>query len=148
MKKLLGVALVLGLLAVPVVAQESEEIPFPQAREAVARFLELTPEQVSQWEALLATLRETVAPLRVELRGLEGQLAGLLQQEDPDPAAVGALVLHIKGVKEAIAQAHRAYVNAFEGMLNGEQTAKLRFIRQAERVMPLIPAFKAVQLVR
>ncbi|KDA53455.1 hypothetical protein EG19_04410 [Thermoanaerobaculum aquaticum] len=135
-------------LAFPVAAQESEELPFPQAREAVARFLQLTPEQVTQWEALLTTLRETVAPLEEQLRGLEGQLAELLKQENPDAAAVGALVIQIKGVREAIAQAHRQYVNGFEAMLTSEQTAKLRFIRQAERVMPLIPAFRAVQLVR
>lgn len=147
MKRTLGITLALVFLAFPVWAQESGELPFPHAREAVARFLELSPEQVAQWEALLATLRDTVAPLSQQLRSLEGQLAELLKQENPDPAAVGTLVIQIKGVKEAIGQAHREYVNGFEAMLNREQTAKLRFIRQAEKVQPLIPAFRAVHLV-
>ncbi|GBC78852.1 hypothetical protein HRbin09_00061 [bacterium HR09] len=148
MKRTLGITLALVFLAFPLWAQENQELPFPHAREVVARFLELTPEQVTQWEALLTTLRDTVAPLQEQLRNLEGQLAELLKQDNPDPAAVGTLVIQIKGVKEAIGQAHRQYVNGFEGMFTGEQTAKLRLIRQAERVMPLIPAFKAVQLVR
>lgn len=148
MKRALGIALALVFLAFPLWAQENQELPFPHAREAVARFLELTPEQVTQWEALLSTLRNTVAPLQEQLRNLEGQLAELLKQENPDPAAVGALVLQLKEVREGIGQAHREYVNGFEAMLNREQTARLHFIRQAERVQPLIPAFKAVQLVR
>ncbi len=148
MKRTLGFTLALVLVALPLWAQESEELPFPHAREAVARFLELTPEELTQWEGLLTTLRDTVAPLREQLRGLEGQLAELLQQENRDAAAVGALVIQIHGVREAIEQAHREYVNGFEAMLNREQTAKLRFIRQAERVQPLIPAFRAVRLVR
>ncbi len=148
MKRHLGLALAFAFTAFPLWAQQSDELPFPHAREVVARFLELSPEQVAQWEGLLTTLRDTVAPLREQVRNLEGQLAELLEQENPDPAAVGAMVIQIKGVNEAIAQAHREYVNGFEAMLDREQTTKLRFIRQAERVMPVIPAFKAVQLVR
>lgn len=147
MNRILGMTLALAFLTFPVWAQENDELPWPHAREEVARFLELSPEQVTQWEGLISTLRDTAVPLREQLRELEEQLGELLRQENPEAAAVGPLVIQIKNVKETLGQAHREYVNGFEAMLNRQQTAKLQFIRQAERVQPLIPAFRAVRLV-
>jgi Spy/CpxP family protein refolding chaperone len=122
-------------------------MPAERAQEMVARYLELTPEQLEQWNQLLATLRQRVEPLRQQLVEAEGALQELLAQANPDPAAVGTLVLHIKQLRDAIAQAQETYVQAFEALLTPEQLARLRLVRGAQRVMPLIPAFQALRLL-
>jgi Spy/CpxP family protein refolding chaperone len=122
-------------------------MPAERAQEMVARYLELTPEQLEQWNQLLATLRQRVEPLRQQLVEAEGALQELLAQANPHPAAVGTLVLQIKQLRDAIAQAQEAYIQAFEALLTPEQLARLRLVRGAQRVMPLIPAFQALRLL-
>lgn len=145
-----GAWLILAVLlaVVPVWAQEAPDPSRARAKERVARYLELTSEQLGTWDELLATLRSTVEPLQQRLREVESQLAELLRQENPDPAAVGALVIEGRTLRAGIGQAMRDYVTGFEAMLTPEQMRKLQAIRLAERLQPLIPAFKAVHLVR
>jgi Spy/CpxP family protein refolding chaperone len=88
-----------------------------------------------------------VEPLRQQLVEAEGALQELLAQTNPDPAAVGTLVLQIKQLRDAIAQAQEAYIQGFEALLTPEQLARLRLVRGAQRVMPLIPAFQALRLL-
>ena len=65
----------------------------PRAKAAITQFLALTEEQVAQWDALMVTLDEAVSLLEEQLRATEAQLKELLQSENPDPGAVGTLVL-------------------------------------------------------
>ncbi len=142
MKKAILTLLIVAL-AVPVLAQQAA----PRPKEVVARFLELTPEQVTAWGDLLAGLEGTVAPLRQQLRAVEEQLGNLLRGENPDPAAVGALVIQGKNLREQMGEAHRAYVVAFEELLTETQLGRLDFIRRAARVQPIIPAFRLFGLI-
>lgn len=119
-----------------------------KARQAIARFLQLTEEQMAQWEQLATTLRDTVAPLREQIAGLEGQLRELLSGANPDPAAVGALVIQIKGLREQVAAAHQAYVSGFEAMLSPEQLARYRVLVAFSQHPGLIPACHVVGLCR
>lgn len=145
-----GALLILTVLlaVVPVWAQETPDPSRARPKELVARYLELSSEQLGQWEELLTTLRSTVEPLQQRLREVESQLAELLRQENPDPAAVGALAIEGHTLRAGIAQGLRDYVHGFEAMLTAEQMRKLQALRLAERLQPLIPAFKAVHLVR
>jgi len=140
MKKVL-LSLMMVALAAPVVAQD---VPCNVARahEAVAGFLALTSDQVGAWDALLQARRDTVEPLRQQLRDVEQQLAALLGEPDPDPAAVGAMVITGHGLRVQIRDAENVYVSGFEGILTEEQMQKLHFIRGANRVQRLIPAFR------
>jgi hypothetical protein len=144
MRKALLVAVILAM-AVPALAQEATDVPRP--KDTVIRFLELTPEQVTQWDAMLATLEETVAPLREQLRQVEQQLAEELKKETPDPMVVGTLVIQGKGLRVQIGEAHQGYVEAFQAMLTEEQLGKLAFLRRAERAVPLMPAFRLFGLL-
>jgi Spy/CpxP family protein refolding chaperone len=140
---LLGVCVV--ALAVPVVAQEG---PIQQrGMEAVANFLQLTPEQVDQWKGLLDTQEAALAPLRDLLRDTERALGELLRSDNPDPTAVGSLVLQGKNIKEQMGEVHRTYLHGFEGMLTPEQAGRLAAIRRAERLEPLFPAFRLFGLL-
>ncbi len=135
----------LALLALPAFGQEGVAPDDP--KNEVIRFLALTPDQVTQWDALIATREQTIPPLREQLEGIEEQIKGLLGQSNPDPAAVGALVVQAAGVKAQIEAARTAYVDGFEAMLGPDQVARLNFIRRAEKAVPLLPAFRRAGLL-
>ena len=152
----------LAFLAVPAVAQFQDpgarpEIPMAglqaaepdgaRARETVIQFLGLTPDQVTLWDALLERRKAAVEPLREDLQAAEKDLQELLQRDNPDPAAVGTLVLRTKALREQIAAANKAYVDGFEAMLTADQKTKLAFLRRAQRAAPLFPAFRLFGLL-
>ncbi|HQT96092.1 MAG TPA: periplasmic heavy metal sensor [Thermoanaerobaculaceae bacterium] len=144
MRKMLF-ALVVLALAVPALADDG---PLAQrAKGEVVGFLALTPGQVGQWDALLATRQQTVPPLRTQLQGIEDQLKALLGQSNPDPTAVGNLVLQAHGVRDQIKAAESAYVDGFGAMLATDQQAKFAFLHRAEKAAPLIPAFRLFALL-
>ena len=144
MRKIL-LALVVLALAVPALADDG---PLAQrAKGEVVGFLALTSDQTAQWDTLLATREQTVAPLRTQLQGLEGQLQTLLAQPTPDPAAVGDLVLQAHGVREQIKAGKAAYTDGFGAMLTSDQQAKLGFLHRAAKAQPVIPAFRFFGLV-
>ncbi|MCU0291186.1 MAG: periplasmic heavy metal sensor [Thermoanaerobaculaceae bacterium] len=122
----------------------------PQAvrpKEVVTRFLALTPEQVTAWDTLLTALETTVKPLAQQIVANDRALAELLKQPNPDPAAIGTLILANRALREQIRGAQDTYVTAFEALLTQEQKDKLAFIRRAERAQPIIPAFKVLGLL-
>ncbi len=152
----------LAFLAVPALTQFQDPGPWPEvpmagvqaaqpdgarAREAVIKFLGLASDQVASWDALLAARKVAVEPLQEVLQATEKELQGLLQADNPDPAAVGKLVLKAKELREQIGAAHKAYVEGFEAMLTAEQKNKLAFLRRAERAAPLVPAFRLFGLL-
>lgn len=119
----------------------------PRPKEVVTRFLALTPDQVTAWEALLTALETTVKPLLQQIAANDRQLAELLKQPNPDPAAIGNLILANRALREQIRGAQETYVTGFEALLTQEQKDKLGFIRRAERVQPIIPAFQVLGLL-
>jgi len=163
MSGVVGAGLVFLALAVPAIAQSfldpgpRPEIPMAgvqaaepdgaRAREAVVQFLGLASDQVASWDTLLERRKAAVEPLRQDLQAAEKELQDLLQRDNPDPAAVGTLVLKTKALREQIAAAHKAYVDGFEAILTAEQKNKLAFLRRAERAAPLFPAFRLFGLL-
>ncbi|MGE5237114.1 MAG: Spy/CpxP family protein refolding chaperone [Acidobacteriota bacterium] len=144
MKRAVVVAIALAF-AIPIWAQQPPD--HPVAKNAVIQFLGLSPDQTTQWDGLFATFRETAEPLWEQLQAVEDQLRALLQQSNPDPAQIGALVLQGKGLRDQIGAAHQTYLTAFEALLSTDQQAKLWFMRRAARAEPLIPAFRLFRLV-
>jgi len=114
---------------------------FPRAERVITEFLGLDEDQVAEWQALWEAREEAVAPLREQLRATEEQLRELLLGEDPDPGAVGALVLAGKALREGIAAAHQEYLMGFDALLTPEQKGKLGAVRRASRLVPILPAF-------
>lgn len=112
-----------------------------RAREVVIRYLELTEAQQAQWDALLDQLKAALEPLRQQLEEVRKQLAELLKQPNPDRTKIAELILRAKEIQDKMAAHQRSYVQAFEAMLTPEQLAKLAFLRRAQQVVPLLPAF-------
>ncbi len=113
----------------------------------VTRFLELTPEQEEAWRALMEGLRAQQQPLADQVRSLEEALREAMTAPEPDPAAVGALVLEIHALRDQMRLNEEAYRAAFEALLTEAQMVKLQRLRQAAELAPLFPAFRETRLM-
>lgn len=148
MKKLL-IALALAAFALPVAAQEGPP-PGPFVDEAfrgVAAFLQLDESQAAAWTALLEDRGAAARPLHDAAAAVQAELEALLATADPDPTAVGELVLERRSLGEQLAEVNQTYVAGFEALLSEDQTARLGFVRRAARVRPVIPAFERMGLL-
>jgi len=143
-KKVLGVVAVLALV-LPVAAQETPVVD--HAHDTVVNVLQLTPEQVTAWDALLTTRKEAVTPLREDLGDVLGQLKALLDEPDPDAEDVGNLTIQAKDLRDQIHAANVAYLEGFQSLLDEEQATKLAFLRRADKVRKVLPAFKVFGLI-
>ncbi len=117
------------------------------AQQVIAEFLNLTDDQIAAWEMLIDEREQAAGPLRDAIAAVQQQLDDLLAGDDPDPLAVGDLVIQRHDLGEQLADVHRAYVAGFEGLLDAAQLAQYRFIQRAERAEPLFPAFRMLGLL-
>lgn len=156
MKAILSAAItvVLATMALPVLAQDGPA-PGPQepgclpgaAQRAIAQFLQLTDDQVAAWDVLIADRDAAAEPIRNEIAAVDAEIQALLSGDDPDPFAVGDLVIQRRDLAEQLAGIHRSYIQDFEALLTDDQHAKYHFIRRAERAEPLFPAFRTLGLL-
>jgi hypothetical protein len=115
-----------------------EQIP-AQNKDRIIQYLALTPSQVTQWEGFVETRNQNVQPLRVQIRTLNGQIRGLLEQSHPDPAALGNLRIQVKEAMDKIKTAREAYIAAFKGILTADQIKKLDLVLKLEAAKPRPP---------
>lgn len=99
----------------------------------LARFLELTDEQVEQARALFEGTRELTRPVREDLRATAGELRELLAGEAPDPTPVGELVLEIQDLRSELREAREILFEDFRALLTAEQNEKLDTLLEARK---------------
>lgn len=144
MKRLL-IGLIALAVALPVMAQEG---PIGEAaRFSIIQYLELTPDQVAVWDQLVADFEADAEPLREAIAEVQTQIDELFAGGDPDPFELGELVIERRDLVEQLAQVRMVYVDGFEALLDEQQSKKLNLIRRADRVEPLIPAFRVYGLL-
>jgi Spy/CpxP family protein refolding chaperone len=150
MKKVLIVLFALAVVS-PVLAQDTPpEGPPPgvvAAHNQVVRFLELTEDQVTAWDEMILIHRDAEQPIREEMRILEGELKDLIDAGDADPTAVGEIVIEIAGLRASLGEIQMTYHEDFTALLDEDQMGRLGFIARADRVQPIIPAFKLFELI-
>ncbi len=133
-------------LEIPMAGLQAGDPDASRAREVVIQFLGLTPDQVTAWNALLEARKAGLSRC-VRICRRPRKIYDLLQGANPDPAAVGTLVLRAKALREQIAAANKVYIDGFDALLTTEQMTKLGFLRRAERAEPLFPAFRLFGLL-
>jgi Spy/CpxP family protein refolding chaperone len=143
------IALIALVLVTPVVAQEVEEPPpiVEAAHNQVARFLQLSDEQIASWDVIYRIHREAERPLRDEAAAVQAEIDALFAAGDPDPAALGELVIARHALGEALQEVHLVYHEDFVALLDDAQARRLGFIARADEVQKIIPAFKLFELV-
>lgn len=100
---------------------------------ALVEFLDLTEAQVEEARLLLEDLAADLRPLAEEARDLRQELVALLDSENPDPAAVGALVLEIHGIRDEMKAARDDFDAAFAALLTPEQLERWEILKEARR---------------
>jgi septal ring factor EnvC (AmiA/AmiB activator) len=145
MKRVL-IAMVVVALAAPVLAAD-EPAFVARAKAEIVKFLALTADQVTTWEGLIAAHQQAVQPVRDQLTALADQIKGLLEGSKLDPNAIGALTIQAAALRAQIEAADQAYVKGFEQMLGADQLKRLAFVRLADTVAPLFPAFRIAGLL-
>ena len=116
------------------------------ALRAVVAFLRLSPEQVGTLEQLLQAREDGASPL---LRGIAERQQRLreLLASGGHPLEIGVLVVEIHELEEGVIRVQAEFLTRFDSLLNAEQTEGWRTIRAAERVQPILPAFRALGLL-
>ncbi len=154
MKKWFIVLIALAVVS-PVVAQEgpSDDPPAgppPAIRAAhnqVVHFLELTEDQIKEWDEMVVVHHEAEQLIREDIAAVELALRELLDEDDPDSEAVGELFLERHALGQELAEVHKIYHDGFVALLDEEQQGRLNFINRADDVQPIIPAFKVFELI-
>lgn len=127
----MGVLAVAALCAAPASAQQGPPpgrggngLPGCHDPRAIARFLHLSADQVTQTKALRQELKTAVDPLREELDGIHEQVGDLLDGDNPDACTVGGLVVQGDGLRDQIETLHDGFEADFRALLTPEQQTK------------------------
>jgi Spy/CpxP family protein refolding chaperone len=97
----------------------------------LARYLQLTPDQVSKAQPLFQALGNTLKSLRDQEEPLAQQLKTLLEGSNPSACDVGALVVQINGLHDQARAAAQTFDQAFSALLTPEQLAKYNALKDA-----------------
>lgn len=137
--KALVLAILFVLLALPVLADQrpGQRPGNPSVDPSaltnprfLARYLNLTPAQITQTQGFLKTLQTALQAVQATRAPLCQHLRTDLGVSSPDPATVGrdflALVNNQAGVKAAL----QAFDTSFSAILNGDQLAKYDVLKQ------------------
>lgn len=87
-------------------------------------YLDLTDEQIAAVEVIRDNLSEQLQALHEDHAALRQQLQDLLDAENPDPAAVGELVIELHGDRGQLRDALTAADAEFSALLTPEQLVK------------------------
>ncbi len=144
------IALIVMACVSPALAQDYEAEPPPiveASHNAVVAFLNLTEEQVEDWDMIYWQHREAEAPLKEEIAAIQEEIEDLFASGNPDPTDVGNLFIARRTKTDALVEVHVDYHNVFVLLLDDNQVRKLRFIARADDVQKIIPAFKLFELI-
>ncbi len=112
----------------------------------VVHFLQLSDDQAMALRNLLQQRHEAVGPLLQMIAEKEAQIRSLLETGG-SAEQIGQLVIEIHQLHQLIQQAQQSFLAAFEDLLNPEQEQRWHAIQLADRLQPILPAFKVLHLI-
>ena len=124
-----------------------EEAQAPPAPAIMAGFLGFSDTQAARFGQLLQGLQSTVGPLQQQMMAQQKALDTVLSADQPDPAAVGKLVLTVRALQKQIGQAFQSYHEGFLALLTQEQKEKTQAVIGAAQLLPAVRAFAEVHLL-
>ena len=139
-KTILTMVVAAGLLGGAALAQQPPEHrkgggPGERA-DRMTEYLGLSAEQRTSFEALRDEHQKQTEPLRAEGRELHEALRTLMDQDNPDPTALGAAMLAVKQHDAKMRASHEAFEAKLKGKLTPEQKQKFEAFKAAREVGP------------
>jgi hypothetical protein len=130
-------AALVALLALPLAAQArqrsaAEILSNPRL---LARYLKLTPEQVTTAQTLYRELEATVKPLREAAKGLREAYYNELEEANPNACDVGAAAIALHENREKIKDALEVFDEELSAILTPEQLARYEALKEAARLL-------------
>lgn len=113
----------------------------------VVSFLGFSEAQTTQFESLFGQFQATLNGLQLQMAAQQRELDILLNQPNPNPAAVGSLFLQIHALQQQVAQAKQSFQSQFAALLTDEQKQKVQGVTLASQLQPVVGAFVALNLV-
>jgi Spy/CpxP family protein refolding chaperone len=101
----------------------------------LARYLKLTPEQVTTAQGLYQQLEAVVKPLREARKDLREAYYDELEEANPNACDVGAAALALHANGDKIREALEDFDEAFSAILTPEQLAKYEALKEAARLL-------------
>jgi len=136
-RRLLAAALAAFLL-LPALASARDRRPTPadilHSPKLLAKYLNLTPDQVVQEEALFNTLKGKLDAIHTQQEAVRAQLQAELAKPSPDKCTVGDLVLKVEDGYEQVEAALKEFDAAFTAILTPEQKVKYEALKQLARL--------------
>jgi Spy/CpxP family protein refolding chaperone len=136
-KSLIGLALV-GLLAVPLLAQMPAAGPggdhhgmMKQHLHALTTQLGLTQDQIAATKQIAHDLMTQAQPIHEAQAALHTQLKAALDAPNPDPAAVGQLVISMHQNRQKAKPLFDEFDKKFSALLTPDQVTKYEALKQS-----------------
>ena len=128
-------AALLVLLALPQAAQAQQGRRDPgeilRNPRLLARYLKLTPAQITAAQRLAADLKTVVEPLRQTQKTLRETLRADLDAASPNACTVGTDLLALRDNREKIKAALQDFDGKFSALLTPEQLARYEALKEA-----------------
>ena len=123
-------------------------VPMPEnPLRVLARFLQLTEQQVADVRTLLEARKDIIEPLMKQIPEKEKELQELLNSASPDPAAVGRVTIAIRDLRRQVDEARKDFAAGFEALLTAEQKTRVNTARQAARLQPVVGALRELGII-
>ncbi|HEV2851793.1 MAG TPA: periplasmic heavy metal sensor [Thermoanaerobaculia bacterium] len=102
---------------------------------ALARYLQLTPAQVTVAQKLQADLKAQLEPLRANGKQLRDTLKAELDAAVPNACKVGDALLAVRANEDKIKDALEDFDQKFSALLTPEQLARYEALKEAARLL-------------
>jgi len=102
----------------------------------LVKFLGLTADQKTQFDALHDALRTQIDPLFEQKKAADDQLHSLMESANPDPTALGKQMLAIHAIDEQIKAAHETTEAKMAALLNADQKVKFQILNELRHSAP------------
>jgi len=141
MKTRTSLLVLAAILVLPLAAAAQRGGPPRDPREILtnpkllARYLRLTPEQVTTTQTLFKNLQATVEPLRQAQKGLREAFYSKLEETNPSACDVGAAAIALHENQEKIKDAFADFDRRFSAILTPDQLAKYEALKDAARLL-------------
>jgi len=113
----------------------------------LARFLQLTEQQIADLHTLLEARKDVVEPLMKQIPEKEKELRDLLNSASPDPRAAGRVTIAMHDLRRQVDEARKDFAAGFEALLTAEQKTRLNIARQAARLQPVVGALRELGII-
>lgn len=141
MKRITLFIALITLAATIAIAQQPRRMgpggPPPPPR--LNEFLNLTPSQETQIDALHDSMRTTLDPLFEQKRAEDEKLHSMIESANPDATAIGKQVLAIRAIDQQIKAAHDAMDQKISALLTADQRVKFEALIAMRRMGPPPP---------